>query len=216
MLHTKSVWLRAVAPAAVLALTLTACGDDKDSAGAQDHKKSNAAADAPKTEKKSAEPVAGGELKAGRRGTGKFREENGKREITYDVAAEKVHVGTEAEARKLVSDPKDAKGLVAATAWITYTNKGGGVVKDMPRVGNESEIYADGRRGGLLIGAAEDGPGCEDTIDIENWKVGQSHTLCQTYMIPAGAKSVEVHWAGEGQSAPFVWKFAHAGGADRS
>ncbi|MFF8369147.1 hypothetical protein ACF05W_09930 [Streptomyces lydicus] len=212
MLHTKTVWLRAVAPVAVLALALTACGDKKGSAGAQDDKKSNAAADAPKTEKKSAEPAGGGELKAGQRGTGKFREENGKQEITYDVAAEKVHVGTEAEAKKLVSDPKDAKGLVAATAWITYTNKGGGVVKGMPRVGNETEIYADGRRGGLLIGAAEDGPGCEDTIDIENWKVGQSHTLCQTYMIPAGTKSVEVRWAGEEQSGtPFVWKFANAG-----
>ncbi|MGW9041728.1 hypothetical protein ACWGQL_04045 [Streptomyces lydicus] len=212
MLHTKTVWLRAVAPVAVLALALTACGDKKGSAGAQDDKKSNAAADAPKTEKKSAEPAGGGELKAGRSGTGKFKEENGKQEITYEVTAEKVHVGTEAEAKKLVSDPKDAKGLVAATAWITYTNKGGGVVKGMPRVGNESEIYADGRRGGLLIGAAEDGPGCEDTIDIENWKVGQSHTLCQTYMIPAGTKSVEVHWAGEEQSGtPFVWKFTNAG-----
>ncbi|MFI0711839.1 hypothetical protein ACH4SK_14515 [Streptomyces inhibens] len=206
MLHTKTAWLRVAAPVAVLALALTACGGGKDSAGTKGDKKRNAA-DAPKTEKN---PAGGGELKAGQRATGKFKEDSGK--ITYEVVAQKIHVGTEAEAKKLVSDAKDAKGLVAATAWVKYTNKGGGVVKDMPEVANESEIYADGRRGGLLIGAAEDGPGCEDTIEIENWKVGQSHTICQTYMIPKSAKSVEVHWAGEGQSdSPFIWKFDNAG-----
>ncbi|WUB11815.1 hypothetical protein OG528_22585 [Streptomyces platensis] len=204
MLHKKTALLRAAAPVAVLALALTACGGNKKSAIATD--------DAPKTktEKGSSAPADSGELKAGQGGTGKFKEDSGT--ITYEVAAQKVHVSTEAETKKLVSDPKRAKGLVAATAWVKYTNKGGGVVKESPDVADESEIYADGQRGGLLIGAAEDGPGCEDTLDIENWKAGQSHTICQTYMIPQGAKSVEVHWAGEGQSgSPLVWKFDNAG-----
>ncbi|BDM72798.1 lipoprotein [Streptomyces nigrescens] len=209
MLHTKTAWLRVAAPVAVLALALTACGGKKDASATQDGRKSNAGADAPKTEKTSA-PAVGGERKPGQTGTGRFKEESAN--ITYEVVAQKVHVGTEAEAKKLVSDPKDAKGLVAATAWVKFTNKGGGVVKDMPKVGNETELYGDGRPGALLIGAAEDGPGCEDTIDVENWKAGQSHTICQTYMVPKGTKSVEVHWAGEGQSdSPFVWKFNNAG-----
>ncbi|WJY40164.1 hypothetical protein QT196_24410 [Streptomyces sp. P9-2B-2] len=203
MLHKKTALLRAAAPVAVLALALTACGGNK---------KSTATDDAPKTktEKGSSAPADSGELKAGQGGTGKFKEDSGT--ITYEVAAQKVHVSTEAETKKLVSDPKRAKGLVTATAWVKYTNKGGGVVKESPDVADESEIYADGQRGGLLIGAAEDGPGCEDTLDIENWKAGQSHTICQTYMIPKGAKSVEVHWAGEGQSgSPLIWKFDNAG-----
>ncbi|QIY59989.1 hypothetical protein HEP86_24685 [Streptomyces sp. RPA4-5] len=202
-MHKKTALLRAAAPVAVLALALTACGGNK---------KSTATDDAPKTktEKGSSAPADSGELKAGQGGTGKFKEDSGT--ITYEVAAQKVHVSTEAETKKLVSDPKRAKGLVTATAWVKYTNKGGGVVKESPDVADESEIYADGQRGGLLIGAAEDGPGCEDTLDIENWKAGQSHTICQTYMIPKGAKSVEVHWAGEGQSgSPLIWKFDNAG-----
>ncbi|MBL1091859.1 MULTISPECIES: hypothetical protein [Streptomyces] len=208
MLHTKTAWLRVTAPVAVLALALTACGDKKDTSAAQDGKKSNAGAGAPKTDKTS-DPAGGGARKPGQAGTGRFKEESGN--ITYEVVAQKVHVGTEAETKKLVSDPKDAKGLVAATAWVKFTNKGGGVVKELPKVGNETELYGDGRPGALLIGAAEDGPGCEDTIDIENWKAGQSHTICQTYMLPKGTKSVEVHWAGEGQSAsPFIWRFSSA------
>ncbi|MGW3013908.1 hypothetical protein ACWC9R_34515 [Streptomyces sp. NPDC001219] len=202
MPYKKTALLRAAAPVAVLALALTACGGNKKSNTATD--------DAPKTEKSSSAPEGGGELKPGQGGTGKFKEEDGA--ITYEVAAQKVKVSTEAETKKLVSDPKRAKGLVAATAWVKYTNKGGGVVKESPDVADESEIYADGQRGGLLIGAAEDGPGCEDTIDIENWKTGQSHTICQTYMIPKDAKSVEVHWTAEGRSgSPLIWKFDNAG-----
>ncbi|MYX11304.1 hypothetical protein GTW98_31705 [Streptomyces sp. SID8375] len=198
-MHKKTALLRAAAPVAVLALALTACGGNKKSTTTTEN-------DAPKTEKSSSAPAGGGELKSGQGGTGKFKEEDGT--ITYEVAAQKVKVSTEAETKKLVSDPKRAKGLVAATAWVKYTNKGGGIVKESPDVADESEIYADGQRGGLLIGAAEDGPGC--TIDIENWKTGQSHTICQTYMIPKGAKSVEVHWTGEG-SSPLIWKFDNAG-----
>ncbi|GAA2575972.1 hypothetical protein [Streptomyces tubercidicus] len=208
MLHKKTALLRAAAPVAVLALAVTACGGHKKTASATDD--APRTEKVPKAEKESSPPADSGELKPGQGGTGKFKEENGT--ITYEVAAQKLQVSTEAETRKLVSDPKRAKGLVAATAWVKYTHKGGGVVKQSPDVADESEIYADGQRGGLLIGAAEDGRGCEDTFDIENWKAGQSHTICQTYMIPKGAKSLEVHWAGEGRSgSPLIWKFDDAG-----
>ncbi|MFG2135435.1 hypothetical protein [Streptomyces sp. NPDC048650] len=214
MLHTKTAWLRAAAPIAVLSLALTACGGGKDASDAKDDgkKSAKAGADSPaKSEQETQDPAPSGELKPGAGGTRKFKEDSGKTTITYEIAAQKIHVGTEAEAKKLVSDPKRVKGLVAATAYVKYTNKGGGVVKGLPDVDNNAEIYADGRRGGLLIGAAENLPGCEDPIDIDSWKTGQSHVICQTYMIPTDAKAVEVHWANDDDKDLLVWKFPHAG-----
>ncbi|ARF56973.1 hypothetical protein [Streptomyces gilvosporeus] len=218
MLHTKSAWLRAAAPVAVLAmplaLTLTACGGKEDASGAQvDAAKSGSgAASGATAQKNAADRVVSSGLKPGQSGTRKFREGSGKLTVTYEIAAQKVHVGTEADAQKLVSDPKDAKGLVAATAFVKYTNKGGGEVTGLPDVDNQAEIYADGRRGGLLIGAAENLPGCDDPIDIDSWKTGQSHVICQTYMIPKGAKSMEVHWAADDADGdPLIWKFAQQG-----
>ncbi len=214
MLHTKSAWLRAAAPVAVLALplalTLTACGGKKDASGAKaDAARSGSGKTAQKT---SADRAVSSGLKPGQSGTRKFREGSGKLTVTYEIAAQKVYVGTEADAQKLVSDPKDAKGLVAATAFVKYTNKGGGEVTGLPHVDNQAEIYADGRRGGLLIGAAESLPGCEDPVDIDSWKTGQSHVICQTFMIPKGAKSMEVHWAADdADEDPLIWKFAQQG-----
>ncbi|MEU7582737.1 hypothetical protein AB0B50_34740 [Streptomyces sp. NPDC041068] len=197
MLFRKTA-LRAAAPVAVLALALTACGggDDKK---AEDKPKGDSA----NSQAKPKEPSA---LAAGESTTGKVKE--GDATVTYEVAAQKIDVGTEAETKKLVSDPKRAKGLVAATAHVKYTHKGGAPLTDTPDAPDTTEIYADGTRGGLLIGAAEDAPGCEDKLDLEGWKKGESHVLCETYLIPAGAKSLEVHWAEKDDADPVIWKFA--------
>ncbi|MET7362660.1 hypothetical protein ABZS76_30120 [Streptomyces sp. NPDC005562] len=196
MLSRKSA-LRAAAPVAVLALALTACG------GGDDKKSDDKKTDASTSQNKPAEPTS---LKAGEKTTGKVKE--GDVAVTYDVAAEKVDLGTEAETKKLVSDPKQAKGLVAATAHMKITHKAGAPVKDVPDVADTTEIYADGTRGGLLIGAAEDAPGCEDDLELEGWKTGETHTLCQTYLVPTGSKSLEVHWAAKEDGKPTIWKFA--------
>ncbi|ANZ16827.1 hypothetical protein SNOUR_17640 [Streptomyces noursei ATCC 11455] len=223
VLHTRSAWLRAAAPVAVLALTLTACGGNKDtpssapgsasgsgSGSGMDDGKNSADTVAAADEKSAQSPESsGGVLRPGRSGTGQYKEESGK--TTYEVVAQKVHVGTEAEARKVVQSPEDAKGLVAVTAYVKFTNKGPGIVKGLPKVDNGTEIYADGQRGGLLIGAPEGLPGCEDPIDIDNWQVGESHVICQTYMIPEHSTSLEVHWGEEGAARPFIWKFDGAG-----
>ncbi|MFD7064342.1 hypothetical protein [Streptomyces sp. NPDC059906] len=42
--------------------------------------------------------------------------------------------------------------------------------------------------------------------DVEGWKQGESHVFCETYVIPAGATSVEVHWSEE-DGEPHVWRF---------
>ncbi|KUL35520.1 hypothetical protein ADL22_27190 [Streptomyces sp. NRRL F-4489] len=221
MPHTRAAWLRAAAPVAVLALALTACGGKKDaptptagsggsgSSAASGVNARDSSDAAPETGKGPTAPAGAGALKPGQSGTGQYKEESGK--VTYEVAAQKVRVGTEAEARKMVQDPKDATGLVAATVYVKYTNKGPAVVKGLARVDNGAEIYADGQRGGLLIGAPEDLPGCEDSIDIDNWAVGQSHVICQTYMIPKGARSLEVHWGDDGAPNPLIWKFDNTG-----
>ncbi|MCE4947466.1 hypothetical protein LVX13_30795 [Streptomyces albulus] len=210
MLHTRTPWLRAAAPVAVLALSLTACGPKQDAAvsttgSATDGEQTSAEA-AAKTGTEPTGPAGGdGALTSGQSGTGPYREESGK--ITYEVAAQKVRVGTEADAKKMVQDPKNASGLVAATAYVKYTNKGPGVVTGLAKVANGAAFYADGQPGGLLIGTPGDLPGCEDPVDIDDWRVGESHVICQTYMIPKGAKSLEVRWTADGAAAPLVWKF---------
>ncbi|CAM5517880.1 hypothetical protein SVIOM342S_01159 [Streptomyces violaceorubidus] len=150
------------------------------------------------------QPASGGDMAQGESATGKVAEDPG--EVTYDVLARKVEVGTEAEAAKAVADAADAKGKVLATAHIEYTHKGGPALTEGSDVHDGTTVFADGRRGGVLIGAAEDAPGCEDPYDVESWKQGESHVFCETYVIPADATSVEVHWSEE-DGEPYVWKF---------
>ncbi|NBE53466.1 hypothetical protein GUY60_18960 [Streptomyces sp. YC537] len=202
----RSRVLRAAAPVAVLALALTACGGSDSGGESAGKEKQGTSEGKPKGDSpEGGEEGAPGGLKAGESVTAAFKEDDAK--ITYEIAAQKVDVATEAETAKLVEDPKDAKGLVAATAHVKFTNKSGGVVESSPDAGSETEIYADGARGGLLMFADESAAGCDDTLDIENWKAGQSYTICQTYMIPANAKSIEVRWPEKG-GATHSWGFA--------
>ncbi|MEU6112955.1 hypothetical protein ABZ840_00055 [Streptomyces sp. NPDC047117] len=193
MLNRKTSWLRAAAPVAVLALALTACGG-----GGKGEAKGS-------TSKLQEDKPASREMATGESATSSFKEDDGK--ITYDVLAQKVDVGTEADTKKMVDDPAKAKGFVPAVAHVKYTNKGGGVVASYPSVGDNAEIYADGRRGTILIGAADDAPGCESDTDIENWKKGASHVLCETYMVPKGTKELAVHWSAEDDGEPYIWTF---------
>ncbi|MEV0112302.1 hypothetical protein AB0H77_03455 [Streptomyces sp. NPDC050844] len=200
MLYKKTA-LRLAAPVAVLALALTACGggdDEKSSSGKSKDKA--AAADKPK-----AKPESGGELGTGESATGKVEE--GDAPVTYEITAQKVDVGTEADTKKMVGDPKKAKGLVPAIAHVKFTHKSGAALKETPDANDGTRIFADGRRGTLVIGASEDAPGCEDTYSLKGWKQGESHVLCETYLIPKDAKNLEVQWSEE-DGEPFIWKFA--------
>ncbi|GAB2878192.1 lipoprotein [Streptomyces deserti] len=197
MLHHKTA-LRLAAPVAVLAVTLTACGGGDDTADAKSPATPQAKASP------SPEAASGGELKAGEAATGKVEEDQG--EVTWDVVAQKVDVGTEAEAAKAVADAADAKGKVLAVAHVKYTHKGGPALTDLPEANDGTTVWADGQRGAVLIGAPEDAAGCEDPYDIESFKQGESHVFCETFVIPANAKTVEVHWSTE-DGEPYIWKF---------
>ncbi|TLS45819.1 hypothetical protein FE633_13420 [Streptomyces montanus] len=188
--------LRIAAPA-LLVLTLSACGGGGDDKPDADAKKSS-----PKATQ--AKPASGGELDTGESATGKVKE--GDAEITYDITAQKVDIGSEAEAQKLVQDPADAKGMVLAVAHVQFTHKAGPALTESPDANDSTTIWADGQKGALLIGASDDSPGCEDPIDIESWKSGESHVLCESYLIPSKTKSVEVRWSEE-NGEPFIWKF---------
>lgn len=217
MSYRKKLALRAAAPVAVLALALTGCNGDDKAGGKSDAgaaKETGGSSKAPEAEKPADKGGAGAsgkkELAAGESVTSPFKEKKAG-QVTYEIAAQKADVGTEADAKKMINDPAKAKGLVPVVAHVKYTHKGGKPVASYPDVADNVEIYADGARGGLLIGAAEDAKGCEDDGDIENWTKGQSHTFCQTYMVPVGAKQIEVRWAADEDSEdPYIWKFAGA------
>ncbi|MGW5785241.1 hypothetical protein ACWEWK_14720 [Streptomyces sp. NPDC003757] len=198
MPHRKTA-LRLASPVAVLALALTACGGGDDDSGA-DAKGGRAATASPSP----SAPASGGDMAQGESATGKVAEDPG--QVTYDVVAQKVEVGTEAEAAKAVADAADAKGKVLATAYVEYTHKSGPALTEGSDVHDATTVFADGQRGGVLIGASEDAPGCEDPYDVDSWKQGESHVFCETYVIPANATSVEVHWSEE-DGEPYVWTF---------
>ncbi|MFD7621675.1 hypothetical protein [Streptomyces sp. NPDC059802] len=196
--------LRTAAPIAVLALGLTACGGgDSSDSGKSSEKRAAGKSEA----SVSPRDPASGELAPGKAVTGKVKE--GSQSVTYDVVAEKVDLGTEAEAQKLVTDKEAAKGLVLAVAHVKFTHKEGPALTDRSEANKGTTIWADGKRGALLIGAADTGAGCEDPYDIEGWKAGESHTLCESYLVPANAKSIEVHWSANDEGDPSIWKFAN-------
>ncbi|MEV8124898.1 hypothetical protein AB0P07_12425 [Streptomyces sp. NPDC085944] len=197
MPHRKTA-LRLAAPVTVLALALTACGGGDDTDADAKSAATTGASPSP------SQPASGGDMATGESATGKVAEDPG--EVTYEVLAQKVDVGTEAEAAKAVADAADAKGKVLATAHVKYTHKSGPALTEGSDVHDGATVFADGQRGGVLIGASEDAPGCEDPYDVESWKQGESHVFCETYVIPAGAAGVEVHWSEE-DGEPYVWKF---------
>ncbi|MEU9228974.1 hypothetical protein AB0D40_31990 [Streptomyces massasporeus] len=190
------------ATVAALALALTACGGGDDTADA----KSTAPAGEKVRETPPPSPASGGDMDPGQSAMGKVDEDPGT--VTYEILPVKVDVGTEAEAAKAVSEPDRAKGNVLATARVTYTHKGGPALTGGSDVHDAATVFADGQRGTVLIGATEDAPGCEDPYDVDAWREGESHTFCETYVVPANAKSIQVHWTeDEVDGEPYIWEF---------
>ncbi|MFD4987423.1 hypothetical protein [Streptomyces sp. NPDC058374] len=203
----KKLWLRSAAPTAVLALALTGCGgsDGDDGAAATTDKGGSVSQERDKEKEKEEQTR---ELGAGEKATSEFEEGDAK--VTYEIVAKKVDVGTAKDTEELVSDPAKAKGLVPAVAHVEFTLKDGGPVADYPDVGDEIEVYADGARGTILIGASDDAPGCESDSDIKDWKAGESHVICDTFMVPEAAKELTVQWSVDSDSAPYIWTFKNA------
>ncbi|MER8154876.1 hypothetical protein [Streptomyces sp. NPDC094472] len=206
---TKTTWLRVGAPVAVLALALTACGPFGEKGDTSENARHTSRSEAAGGDQGGAQTVGmrskGGVFWPGQTGTRAFKEDTGV-EPTYRIAAQKVDIGTADEAKALVPDPADAKGLVPAVASVKYTHLRGATVREYPRVGDYAEVYADGRRGAKVVGDAGQPKGCADPDEIKDWKNGQSYLLCTTFLIPARAREVEVMWTEIG-GEPFTWAF---------
>ncbi len=193
---TRQCRLTAIAVGATTAITLTACGGT--GIGAPKH-----ATPAPAT---ASEATAGGELRTAESATVLIDEQDG--DVTYEITAHKVELSTPAEAAKAVRDPADAKGMVLATAYMQYTHTAGPALTAASDVNDHTGIYADGVRGALLIGVGDDAPGCEDPYAIGAWHPGESHTLCESYLVPAGARELQVRWSQTDDAEPYSWTFA--------
>lgn len=205
----KTTWLRVGAPVAVLALALTACGPFGEKGDTSENARHTSRSEAADGDQGGAQTVGmrsgGGLFWPGQTGTRPFKEDTGV-EPTYRIAAQKVDIGTADEAKALVPDPADAKGLVPAVAYVKYTHLRGATVREYPRVGDYAEVYADGRRGAKVVGDAGRPKGCADPDEIKDWKNGQSYLLCTTFLIPTRAREVDVMWTEVG-GKPFTWAF---------
>ncbi|MGW2325436.1 hypothetical protein ACWC5C_06680 [Streptomyces sp. NPDC001700] len=203
----KTTWLCVAAPVGVLALTLTACGSSgkkSHTSTSPKHKPHSRFSGTHKNGTRGASAAAKAVLKPGQSASRAFKEDTGVKPF-YSITARRIDIGTAAEAKALVSDPADAKGKVPATGYVTYRHLSGAAVKEWPRVGDYADVYADGQRGAKVIGG--DAPkGCVDPDAVKNWKDGQSYSLCNTFLIPADTKRLEIAWTEIG-GKPFVWKF---------
>ncbi|AJE85363.1 hypothetical protein SLNWT_4987 [Streptomyces albus] len=204
-------WLRAAAPVAVLAWTLTACGGGdsgtEGAEGARKDVKGSGSAAAPTA----SEAAGGGTADSGDGGdSGRAEADGRKAGHTFEVKAEKVDVGTEAEAVELAA--ARGEGRVPATAHLRFTNRGA-TIAAAPRTGT-IEVRAHGRPGTPVTrhtASAEGAAGCEDQDRIRNWKRGETHVLCATALVPRGAGDLEVRWVKDASDGfSYSWDFKNA------
>lgn len=208
------------------ALALTACSDsDSDSDTDAAPKNTAEQSESPSPTDESSEPAAeestpaggesqtpapksepGGERKQGQPGIRTYEDEDGGKP-TYEVVADGVNVGTNADARKILANADQAKDRLLAVAQVKFTYRGGDPVGRYPKVGNETEMVVDGRPVPPLITFGGPPPeGCDRASTIDTWPQGESHILCRSFLIPPDAKTMEVHWGKDGAD-PFIWKF---------
>jgi len=146
-----------------------------------------------------------GLLESGEIATGTVKEEGVS--VTWDVVAQKVDVGTEAEARELLENPEEAEGKVLVTAFVKFTLKAGKPDTLGPETGHIA-VWADEQPGDWLLGLffPEWAKGCDNDNDNQ-WKRGESRTICEMNLIPKGADELSVHWSTESFSGEdFVWE----------
>ncbi|MFK0154265.1 hypothetical protein ACIQVK_19595 [Streptomyces sp. NPDC090493] len=199
----QSIAPRLAAPLAVFALALTACNGEN----ATPHATQSATTQAKPSPSTTA---SGAALIPGDSVSGKVQEDDGV--ITYSVSAQKIDFGTEAQAKAVVQDPADAKGKVLAIARVRYTHAAGPTLTSSTDADDSTTVWADGQRGAILLGSPTSTPGCDDPYDIDSWKTGESHTICEFYLIPAAAKQAEVHWTpSDTTENPYVWTFPGPG-----
>ncbi|RKN03233.1 hypothetical protein [Streptomyces radicis] len=204
MVQGKSVWLRAVAPAAVLALALTACGSDDsddDAAGSAGAEQSETTEESPAAEDEAqgddaAEPADGGG--SATLAEGETSEpvawEDGDTVADLAVTLDRVHVGTAADLAALnLSSP--AEGLVPASIFLSFEHAGGDPLQ-RPRPGIVASMtLADNAQQTNLVGSPEIPGGCPADSDfVDALAEGETAELCKSVLIPEGSQVASVEW----------------------
>ncbi|MFJ8158378.1 hypothetical protein [Streptomyces sp. NPDC094468] len=188
--------LRLAGPLAVLALAVSACSSSDGPAGAA----------RPATTQAKPSPSTPAALAAGDSVSGKVKEDHGT--VTYGVSALRILYGTQAQAKAAVQDPADAKGKVLAVAHVRYVHQAGPTLTSSTNADDSTTVWADGHRAAILLGSPTDSA---DPYAIASWPTGQSHTICEYYLVPASAKKAQVHWTPDGNGTPYVWSFPGPG-----
>ncbi|RBM11792.1 hypothetical protein DEH69_21120 [Streptomyces sp. PT12] len=207
MVRGKSAWLRAVAPAAVLALALAACGSDDsddDAAGSAGAEQSETTEESPAAEDE-AQADEGEQSAGGGSATlaeGETSEpvawEDGDAVADLAVTLDRVHVGTAADLAALnLSSP--AEGLVPASIFLSFEHAGGDPLQ-RPRPGIVASLtLADNARQTSLVGSPEIPSGCPADSDfVDALAEGETAELCKSVLIPEGSEVASVErYSGE-------------------
>ncbi|WP_143659472.1 hypothetical protein [Streptomyces sp. MP131-18] len=218
----KSAWLRAAAPAAVLALALTACGSDDDSEdaftpGADESEQTEEAApaedDAPAGEADAAEEEAAAGGVPGTLGQGEPSEpvpyEEGGTVADLTITADRVDVGANADLASL-NTSADTSGQRPAYVYVTFAHAGGDTLEYPRPISDTSLFLTDGSMAGFVTAFGDLGlpNGCPEGSGDSPPTIGPGEeiTMCKTFLIPESVEPGEVTW--ESGETELTWQLS--------
>lgn len=200
--HRKTALLRAAAPVAILALALTACGpDDSSDKGSKDSKADTSQEDRAEEPQQDEGPWTVGETAPG---THKFELSDKKADL--EITAKKVGTGTNADLLAAGLKKDDVKTMYPVFVHFEYTVKKADKPLEDADFNLKARVIGEGNAQGrklITIGAADIKGGCPEKEDI-TWKQGDTHTLCNTYLMDEGKDVKQVAWAGN-LTDPLLW-----------
>ncbi|MDJ1131564.1 hypothetical protein [Streptomyces iconiensis] len=206
MSHGRKALIRAVAPAAVLALALTGCGSDDSSDSKAEGKTDGKKSSSEKTEQGGAEEEApAGPLKLGQTAPGQHKYDMSDGKAKLEITAKTVKTGANKDLLAAGLKGEDVKGMQPVFVTFQYTVKEGSKLDD-PGFNRKVRVLGEDKKPGkslIAIGADPIPGGCPD-VDEVKWKAGDTKTLCSTFLLPEGTAAEQVAWAGDLRD-PLIW-----------
>ncbi|MCU4745733.1 MULTISPECIES: hypothetical protein [Streptomyces] len=216
MSHRKNLWLRAAAPAAVLALTLTACGsDDSNSSGAgsgsdqgqeQDTDQDEDPAEDDSAGDDDATEGSGGSLALGET-AGPLPYEYSEAAAELEVTVQKLDIGDIADVEALdIFDPEDLEGTTPMYLYTDYAHVGGEDLEYARPSLEQSARLATGQfmPSVIMIGSMDIPGGCPAAEDPRTFAEGDVWNDCKMYLVPDGSELTEVAWTAA-DDAEYTW-----------
>lgn len=215
MLHRRSNLLRAVVPAATLALALTACGSDDssdndngqgDKGGSSQQDGGSDSDDSGESSEDDGADGSGGPYKLGETADGSH-EANDKG--TVRVTAEKVETGKNSDLTDAGVKSSDVKGQYPVFVYFKYQVEKMDKPQTSPNFNVNARVLGKGDERAkklLTIGADAIKGGCPEKDDAEV-KKGSTVTECSTFLLPEGTDVDQVAWAEDIQN-PLIWNAA--------